>query len=255
MDIALTRGVSPSIDRCELTHIGREPIDLPRALAQHEDYCDRLEAMGLEVLRLPADPDCPDCCFVEDTAVVLDEVAVLTPLGTPARRAEVPAIASALAHYRALAHIELPATLEGGDVLRVGRRIFVGLSTRTNAAGSDALRSIVAPFGYEVVPASVTGCLHLKSAVTALDDESVLANPAWFEAAALAPLRVVSIAAEEPGAANVLGVRGQIWAHAGFPRTIEHLEGLGYRVTPVDISEFLKAEAALTCKSLLFRRM
>lgn len=255
MDIALTRGVSPSIDRCELTHIGREPIDLRRAVAQHEDYCDRLEGLGLEVLRVPADPACPDCCFVEDTAIVLDEVAVLTPLGTAARRAESPAIEAALSRHRAVRRIQLPATIEGGDVMRIGRRIFVGLSTRTNAAGIDALRSIAAPFGYEVIPVSVTGCLHLKSAVTPLDDEGVLANPAWFDTAPLAGLKIVAVADDEPGAANVLTVRGHTWAHAGFPRTIERLEGLGFRVTRVDISEFLKAEAALTCKSVLFRRM
>ena len=254
VDIALTRGVSPSIDRCELTHIDREPIDLERARAQHEDYCDRLEALGLEVLRLPADPAFPDGCFVEDTAVVLDEIAVLTPLGAPSRRGETPAIAEALSRYRRVEAITLPATIEGGDVLTVGRRVFVGLSRRTNAAGVEALRRLVGPFGYDVLPVPVTGCLHLKSAVTALDEETVLANPAWFDAGPLSPLSLVPVAPEEPGAANVLRVRGQVWAHPGFPRTIETLEARGYRVTPVDISEFLKAEAALTCKSLLFRR-
>jgi dimethylargininase len=255
MDIALTRGVSPAIDRCELTHIAREPIDLARAVAQHEDYCQRLEALGMEVVRLAADVACPDCCFVEDTAVVLDEIAILTPLGTPARRAESPVIEEALRHFRKVARIELPATLEGGDVLCVGRRIFVGRTTRTNDAGILALRAIVAPFGYEVTPVVVTGCLHLKSAVTAVDDETVVANPAWFDSAPLAPLRVVTVAAGEPGAANVLAVRGEVWAHPGFPRTNEALAALGYRVTPVDISEFIKAEAALTCKSVLFRRL
>ncbi len=254
MDIAVTRGVSPAIDRCELTHIDREPIDLARAVAQHEDYCSRLETLGLEVLRLDADPACPDCCFVEDTAVVLDEVAVLTPLGTPARRAELPAIEEALARYRPIERIVLPATLEGGDVLRIGRRIFVGHSTRTNMEGIEALRRIADPLDYEVVPMRVNGCLHLKSAVTALDDTTVLANPACFDASPLSGLRVVPVDAGEPGAANVLRVGGEVCAHPGFPRTIERLESLGYRVTRVDISEFLKAEAALTCKSLIFRR-
>ncbi|MFI5184953.1 MAG: dimethylargininase, partial [Vicinamibacteria bacterium] len=151
--------------------------------------------------------------------------------------------------------IELPALLEGGDVLRVGRRLFVGLSTRTSAAGALALRSIAAPFGYEVTPVAVTGCLHLKSAVTALDGETVLANPSWFDTAPLAPLRIVTVADDEPGAANVLEVRGEVWAHPGFVRTNARLAALGYRITPVDISEFIKAEAALTCKSLLFRRL
>jgi dimethylargininase len=254
MDIALTRGVLPSIDRCELTHIGRQPIDLARAVAQHEDYCSRLETLGLEVVRLDADPGCPDCCFVEDTAVVLDEVAVLTTLGTPARRGELPAIEEALARYRRIERIALPATLEGGDVLRIGRRIFVGHSMRTNMEGIEALRRIAAPLDYEVVPVTVTGCLHLKSAVTALDDATVLANPAWFDGASLSGLQVVAVDAEEAGAANVLRVGGEVWAHPGFPRTIERIASLGYRVTRVDISEFLKAEAALTCKSLLFRR-
>jgi dimethylargininase len=254
MDIALTRDVARSIERCELTHIGRVAIDLERAQAQHRDYCDRLAALGLEVLRLPADEACPDCCFVEDTAIVLDEVAVITPLGTPSRRAETPAIEAALAGWRRIERIALPATLEGGDVLQMGRTLFVGQTTRTNDAGIGALRSILAPLGYAVVAVNVTGCLHLKSAVTALDDATLLANTSWFDAQALGAFRIVAVAPEEPGAANVLSVRGEVWAHPGFPRTLERLVREGYRVTPVDISEFVKAEAALTCKSILFRR-
>jgi dimethylargininase len=191
--------------------------------------------------------------FVEDTAVVLDEVAILTGLGTPSRRGESPAIEAALAPYRSIERIEPPATLEGGDVLVVGRRIFVGLTTRSNEAGFQALGRITAPHGYEVVPMRVPGCLHLKSAVTALDDGTLLANRAWLDTP-LQSVRIVDGAPEEPGAANVLRVRGEVWAHPGFPRTLERLDRESYRVTPVDISEFVKAEAALTCKSLLFRR-
>jgi dimethylargininase len=139
-------------------------------------------------------------------------------------------------------------------VLQMGRVLYVGRTSRTNKAGIAALRACVSRFGYDVVGVNVTGCLHLKSAVTALDEETVLANPAWFDAASLGDLRVVEVASDEPGAANVLRVRGEVWAHPGFPRTLERLEGAGYRVTSMDISEFVKAEAALTCKSLLFRR-
>jgi dimethylargininase len=253
MDIALTRDVARSIDRCELTFVDRVPIDHARAVAQHAAYCHRLEALGLEVLRLPADEGLPDCCFVEDTAVVLDELAILTrPVAS--RRGETPAIEAALAPHRHIERIEGPATLEGGDVLVVGRRIFVGLTTRSNEAGIQALGRITALHGYEVVPVRVPGCLHLKSAVTALDDGTLLANSAWLDTAPLRSFRIVEVAPEEPGAANVLSVRGQLWAHPGFPRTLERLAHEGYSVTPVDISEFLKAEAALTCKSLLFRR-
>lgn len=253
IDLALTRDVARSIERCELTFAERLPIDYERADAQHRDYCDRLEGLGLQVLRLPADEACPDCCFVEDTAVVLDEVAILGSLGAASRRGESPAIEAALRPHRRIERLELPATIEGGDVLVVGRRIFVGLSTRTNPAGIQGLREIAAPFGYQVIPVRVTGCLHLKSAVTALDDDTVLANRAWLDEAPLGPLRILEVAQEEPRAANVLRVRDEVWAHSGYPRTLDRLDRAGYRITPVDISEFVKAEGALTCKSLLFR--
>ena len=254
MDLALTRDVSPSIDRCQLTFIGREPIDLARARAQHDDYCARLARAGLEVIRLPADPDGPDCCFVEDTAIVLDELAIVTVPGAEPRRAETPAIAEALAPHRPVVRMTLPATLDGGDVLHMGRRLFVGQGGRSNAAGIEFLRRAIARHGYEVIAVEVTGCLHLKSAVTALDDETLLVNPDWFDGAPLGAYRTLPVDASEPGAANVLRVRGEVWAHPGFPRTLDLLDRAGYRITPVDISEFVKAEAALTCKSLLFRR-
>ena len=254
MDIAITREVSPAIARCELTHLDRVPIDPGRAVAQHDDYCRRLAASGLEVVRLPADPECPDCCFVEDVAVVVDEVAVITMPGAASRRAETPPVAGALERHRPLVRMQLPATLDGGDVLQLGRRLFVGRTLRTNAEGIDALRQALAPFGYSVAPVEVTGCLHLKSAVTALDEGTVLANREWFDASALRSFEIADVDPSEPGAANVLRIREAVWAHPGYPRTLERLERLGHRIVPVDISEFIKAEAALTCKSLIFRR-
>jgi dimethylargininase len=253
--VAIVRDVASSIERCELTHIPREPIDLGRARRQHENYVDALGSNGVEVVRLAADEAYPDCCFVEDTAVVLDELAVLAMPGSATRRGEVAAIAAALAPFRAsIARIELPATLDGGDVLVAGRRIFVGRTTRTNDAGIAALRRIVAPHGYAVAAVGVPGCLHLKSAVTALDDSTLLANRAWLDARRFDGFAFVEVAPEEPGAANVLRVADELWAHAGYPRTAERLRRAGFPVVPMDISEFVKAEAALTCKSLLFRR-
>jgi dimethylargininase len=253
MHVALTREVPASLERCELSHRQREPIDLARARAQHDDYCARLQRTGLTVVRLAADEACPDCCFVEDTAVVLDELAVITMPGAASRRAETPPVAEALGRFRRVERMSLPATLDGGDVLQMGRRLFVGRSQRTNDDGIAFLRNATAPYGYDVVPVSVTGCLHLKSAVTALDDETLLANAVWLDTGPLATYRMVGVDPHEPGAANVLRVRGELWVHAGFPRTLDRLGALGYRVTPVDVSEFVKAEAALTCKSLLFR--
>jgi len=251
--VALMRGVPPTIDRCELTFRAWEPIDLDRAVAQHAAYASLLRSLAIEVIELAADPALPDCCFVEDTAVVLDEVALLAMPGAPSRRGEIVAVEAALARFRPLERTPFPATLEGGDVLRVGRRLFVGRSERTNEAGIARLASVAEPLGYRVLPATVAGCLHLKSAVTALDDERVLANPSWVEMSAFAGLGVVPVAPEEPGAANVLRVSGLVVAHPGFPRTLDRIAALGYAVRPLDVSEFLKADAALTCKSLLFR--
>jgi dimethylargininase len=250
--IALMRGVPPTLDRCELTYRVWEPFDLDRARAQHAAYAALLRSLGLEVVELPTDAAFPDCCFVEDTAVVLDEVALLAMPTPPSRRGEIAVVEEALARFRPLERTPFPATLEGGDVLRIGRRLFVGRSPRTNEAGIARLASVAEPLGYRVLPVTVTGCLHLKSAVTALDDERVLANPAWIDTGPFAGLGVVRVAPEEPAAANVLRVGGLVVAHIGFPRTLDRLAELGYAVRPLDISEFLKAEAALTCKSLLF---
>lgn len=254
MDLALTREVSPRIDRCQLSFIERQPIDYARAVAQHREYCQLLEALGLELLRLPADPACPDGCFVEDTAVVLDEVAVLGRMGTESRRAESAAVERALAPYRTLVKLEPPATLEGGDVLQMGRTLFVGLSKRTNPVGVEVLRRAAVPHGYSVAIVEVRGCLHLKSAVTMVDAETMLANVIWVDPKAFPGFEVLPVPLKEPFAANVLRVRDHVCVHSGFPRTVELLEKRGLSVKPVDVSEFLKAEAGVTCKSILFRR-
>ena len=250
--IALMRGVPPTLARCELSFREREPIDLELAVTQHAAYAALLRSLGLEVVELPTDPAFPDCCFVEDVAVVLDDVAILTRPGAASRRGEVAVIEAALARYRPIEATLEPATLEGGDVLRVGHTLYVGRSARTNAAGIARLAAVAEPLGYRVVPVAVTGCLHLKSAVTALDQERVLVNRAWIDPAPLHGLELVDVAPEEPGAANVLRVAGLVIAHPGFPRTLERIAALGYALRPLDVSEFLKAEAALTCKSLLF---
>jgi dimethylargininase len=250
---ALTREVSPALADCELTFLDREPIDVRRAAAQHDAYCATLAALGLDLVRLPGDPGLPDCCFVEDTAIVVDEVAVLASMGAPSRRGEVAAVARALAEDRELARIESPARIDGGDVLVVGKQVFVGQSGRTDAAGARALGAALAPFGYEVIRVDVPGCLHLKSAATALDAETLLVNPEWIDTAPLLAYDLVAVDPAEPWAANVLAVGGRVVAHDGFPRTAERLVARGYKIVSVDVSEFLKAEAGVTCKSIVYR--
>lgn len=249
---AITRAVSPALANCELLYIPRHPIDLDRAQAQHRAYEALLEKLGAHVVSLPGEPSLPDSMFVEDPAIVLDELAVIMPLGTESRRPEAASLARALGRFRKLEYVALPGTMEGGDILRVGRKIFAGLSSRTNAEGIRQLEAILKPQGYEVVPVRVTGCLHLKSAVTSVGRNTLLANRDWIDREPLAGFEWIDVAPEEPHAANALAVGDTVIFPASFPRTQARLEAHGFQVTPLDISELQKAESGLTCSSLLF---
>ena len=249
---AITRAVSPGIVHCELTFVARQPIDLAKAEEQHRAYQALLEKCGARVISLPADPALPDSMFVEDPAVVLDELAIIFPLGTATRRREAASIAQALAKFRKLARVELPGQVEGGDVLRIERRLFAGLSSRTNAEGIRQLASILAPYDYEVLSVAVTGCLHLKSAVTYIGRNTLLANRTGFDTKPFSGFEWIDVAPEEPHAANALALGGAVIFPASFPRTRARLEARGFSVAPLDISELQKAESGLTCSSLLF---
>jgi dimethylargininase len=251
MQVALTRAVSPSLADCELTFVAREPIDYPRAVAQHRAYTDALRQLGLTVVELEPDAGLPDCCFIEDIAVVLDEVAVLTRPGAVSRRGETAAVASALQAYRPVVRLEAPARIDGGDVLVLGKRILVGLSNRTDAAGLRALDEAVRPLGYTVEPVALRGCLHLKTAVTTAAPGLVVLNPEWIDAEPLRGLEQIAVDPTEPGGANVVSVAGAVVAAAAFPRTADRLRARGLDVRAVDVSEFQKAEGGVTCKSLL----
>jgi dimethylargininase len=250
--IAITREVSDSISQCELTHVFREPIDLTRARAQHAAYERALEAAGCEIVRVDAAHDLPDAVFVEDTAIVLPEVAILARPGAPSRRPEVRAVAEALARYRQVFPIEAPSTIDGGDVLVAGRRVFIGRTSRTDGTAIVKVRAILEPIGYTVEPVRITGCLHLKSAATALADDRLLINPAWVRPDPFTGLDLVEIDPAEPFAANAVRAGGRLIYPAAFPRTRERLERLGFAVDPVDVSELAKAEGAVTCCSLIF---
>jgi dimethylargininase len=250
--IAITNAPSPLIERCELTHLERSPIDYAVTVRQHAGYRAMLRACGAEVVELDVNRNHPDSVFIEDTAIVLDEIAVLTSPGAASRRAEPDAIEPALRAYRPVERIEPPATIEGGDVVRVGRTLLVGRSSRTNAAGIAALERIAAPHGYRVIPVTVTGCLHLKSACTALPDGRLLVNSAWFDRRAVAELETVPIPVAEPTAADVAFVGDTVCMAAEHPRTAKLIESLGFAVRTTPLSEFAKAEGAVTCLSLIF---
>ncbi len=250
--LALTHSPSPSLAQCQRTFVAPAPIDLGHAAQQHEAFCQMLRQAGAEVRTLDVNHDLPDSVFIEDTAIVLDEVAVLASMGHPTRRAEPAGIEPELRKYREVERVELPATLEGGDVLRVGRTLLVGLSSRTNAAGVEALQAIGLRFGYDVRPVPVGRCLHLKSACAALPDHRLLVNPDWLDSRALRNFDLVRVPNAEPDGANLLLLGTRVCVPLAHPQTAEMVRQLGFEAEAVDISEFAKAEGCVTCLSILF---
>lgn len=251
MNVAITRAISPGLANCELTYIPRVEIDLTLARTQHRQYASTLSALGCHVVALPEEPEFPDAVFIEDVAIVLDELAVLARPGAASRRGEVKSVERVLAGYRRLHPIHEPGTLEGGDVLRVGKVIYVGMSGRTNRSGVEQLADVVAEYGYSVVPIEVHGCLHLKSAVSQAAEGILLINPAWVSPKEFAPFELVAVDPAESFAANTLLVGQRLIYPSSFPRTRSKLEALGIAVTAIDVSELQKAEGGVTCCSLI----
>jgi dimethylargininase len=247
--MAITREVAPSIVNCELSHLKREPIDYEKAGRQHRNYCQVLEELGVKVLTLPHG-GFADGVFVEDPAVVVDELAVITPLGVKSRQAEKDSIAAALKPYRSLRFIE-SGRLEGGDVLQIGKLFYIGLSARSDEAGIESFRQFVAPHGYEVRGVPIHGCLHFKSACTYVGDNTLLLNPEWVKPEHFKGFKIIEVDAQEPFGANALNVNGTTLYSTVFPRTLKKLGHL--KIRQVDNSELMKAESALTCMSLLFK--
>jgi dimethylargininase len=252
--VAVTRKISSAMMRCELTHLQRTAIDLALARAQHHAYEQVLRGLGCQIETLLEEPELPDSVFVEDTAVVLDEVAVITRPGAESRRAETASIAAALGKYRDLVRIESPGTLDGGDVLRVGRTLYVGTSSRSNASGIEQLGTLLRTFGYRVLPAAVHGCLHLKSAVTQVIADALLINSRYVEREQFQGVGFIEVDESEPSGANALMLGKDVIYSSSHPRTAEILRRHGIRVHTVEMSETEKAEGAVTCCSLLLSR-
>lgn len=249
--LGFVREVSPRLAHCELTHLEREVIDAARAQRQHRDYTQALQALGCRLEWLPPLPEHADGVFVEDTAVLLPEVAVITRPGVASRRGETPSVAAALARHVRVLRLTEPACLEGGDVLRIGRTLYAGTSGRTNAHGVAQLAAALAPFGYTVEAVEMEGCLHLKSACSFIAPEVLLVNPSWVDPAAFVAQRVIAVDEGEPYAANTLTLGGTTLVSAAYPQTRRRLEAAGITTVALEVSELHKAEAALSCMSLL----
>lgn len=255
---ALTRDVSRSIAHCELTHLVREPIDLARARAEHRAYVGVLAELGARVVELPEEPELPDSVFVEDTVLVLGEVAVVLRPGALSRRPETATVARALGAHLEIRHLPGDGTVDGGDVLRCGETLYVGLSTRSDARGIAALAAVAAPLGFEVRAVAIDGCLHLKSAVTEIapagdrGPRTLLVNRDWVDAELFGEAAIVETDPAEPYAANALRVGGTLVYSRAFPATAGRLRARGFDLALVDMGELARAEGAVTCCSVLF---
>jgi len=251
MAIAITREVSSRFNECELTHIARTPIDVKIARAQHHEYVNALAGVGCRVIELPEEKDLPDSVFVEDIAFILDEVAVITRPGADSRKPETESIIRALSPHRALVQVTAPATVDGGDVLVLGHDIYVGISTRSNDAAIHQLRELLDVYGYTVTGVEMHDCLHLKTAITKVDDMTLLINPNWVDTSHFKDFVWIEVDPSEPFAANCLPVNGFIIYPTSFPKTRATLESRGYKIQPVTVDELAKAEGAVTCCSLI----
>jgi dimethylargininase len=251
--IAITREVSRSIVHCELTHLERTPIDVRRARAQHAEYEATLKHLGVAVLSLPEEPTLADSVFVEDTALVLDECAIILRPGADSRKPETESIAKVLAPYRKLFTIQAPARVDGGDILRVGKQVYIGLSSRSDTNAVEQIQDFLQPYGYEVQTAIASGCLHLKSAVTQVANDTLLINPAWTDKKHFAGMKFIEIDPSESYAANALLIGDTILYPKAFPKTRKKLEDVGIKIVDIDADELAKAEGALTCCSLIMQ--
>lgn len=252
MITAITRKVANTINNCELTYAKRQKIDVEKAAEQHRNFEDSLRKLGAEVLSLDSDHSLPDSVFVEDTAVVTKDVAVITSMGAQSRRAEPQKTAQVLEKFRPLKYMSESVMLEGGDVVQVEDSYFVGISTRTSKEGFDHFVEILKPFGYEITLVPVKGCLHLTTGSTYIGKNTMLANPNWVDISRFKNMDVIEIDPNEPWAGNAVHLNGQVLLPASSARTAEKLYSKGFEVNLVDVSELEKAEAGLTCMCVIF---
>jgi len=250
--MALTHVPSPNMQQYERTFVGDQWIDYELALKQHAGYENTLRQCGAEVVTVDVNRSMADCVFIEDTAIVLDELAVMMSPGAESRRGEPRGIEPVLRRYREVERVSLPGTIDGGDVVRAGRVLYVGVSLRTNVAGIDALRAVLKPHGYTVTAVPVQHCLHLKSACSSLPDGRFLVNADWIDASSLPASLLIHVPAGESWAGDVLVAGDTVVYSDAFPRTGELLAASGYGVASVSVSEFAKAEGGVTCMSLVF---
>jgi dimethylargininase len=248
---AVVRGVPSTFDQAITPSGPAVPIDVRLAREQHLRYCSALRGAGLALIKIESDDRFPDCVFIEDTAVVVGDKAIIAEMAAQSRRGETDAVERRLSEFLKIDYIEPPGTLDGGDVLRIDARIFVGLSKRTNREAADQLATILGPDGFEVVTVDVRHVLHLKSACTHVGEDLILLRPGYLDEAAFDAYRTIIVPDSEPHAANCLSINGRVLIPTGAPRTRAMLNEHGYTMVELEISESRKAAGLLTCSSII----
>ncbi|MDH3216646.1 MAG: arginine deiminase family protein [Candidatus Krumholzibacteria bacterium] len=248
---AIVRGIPATFGRC-LRKDTLARIDVDRAKMQHDQYCQLLSTFKITVTRMAADDTLPDCCFVEDPVLVIDDRAIILSMGAPSRAGEGALIGRTLSAHKRVVNIRPPATLEGGDVLRIGTRLYVGLSERSNREGLEALRALVADDGFEVVGVELDNVIHLKAVCSYLGDSHILLCPGYLDESVFADYERIEVPAEEAYGANSLAINGKVLVAEGFPKTKMRIEKSGFETVACAMSEFRKADGGLSCLSVRF---
>ncbi len=247
---AIVRPVPDSYDRCVRTNVKR--IDVALAKRQHAEYCKALQKLGLELIWIEGDNTLPDSCFVEDTAVILGEKAIICNMKIKSRVKEVTEVAKVLEKLKETYYIKPPATIDGGDVLKIEDKVFVGLSDRTNPHAIHQLRKILENSNLEIVPVKVRNVVHLKSACTYLGNNYVILSKGHFDTDILRDYKKIVVPRGEEYAADCLAINGTVLMARGHPKTKKLIEKEGFFVKELEMSEFRKGEGALTCLSIIW---
>jgi dimethylargininase len=250
---AIVREVPETLDKCVRTYSQRQSVKVELAKSQHEAYCRALRERKLELIRIPADNSFPDCVFVEDPAIVYKQTAIICRMGARSRVGEVGEVRKTLSqHFGNLVSIQPPATIEGGDVLRVNDDLFVGVTSRTSMDGVNQLRKALASEGCKVTPVKVEHVLHFKSACSYIGDGCIVVNPGFFGLEVFSSFNLIRLPKEEAYAANCVSINGTVFISRGYPRTRKLIEREGFVTNELDVSEFKKCEGSLTCLSIIF---
>ncbi|MFH0760851.1 MAG: arginine deiminase family protein [Bacteroidota bacterium] len=253
MDVfAIVRDVPNSFQKCVTTFHNKRKINVALAKQQHQQYCETLSSLGLKLIRIEADDTLPDCCFTEDTVIVFDVFAVITIPGAPSRIPETIEIEKTLSRLKTIVHITKPGTIEGGDVLRIGKKIFIGNSGRTNEEGIRQVASVIKHKGYQVIPVKIRNALHLKSVCTYLGNGCIILAEGYLDEKIFSEYDKIIVPKGEEYCANCLVVNGSVLIPKGFPKTKKIIENNGFPIIEIEMSEIEKAEGALTCLSVIF---